>query len=820
MLIWSMCHQVTRSRFIDEQCCGPDFGTFVANFLGPDDFLPSERKEDLPLFIPAEFPQNSIVRRCASNVLRVHFLVVDIDKGSVDTFVRPFSLVGQYGHVIYTSFSHDPNGQHKYRVIVKLSRPVDVSEWRSFFPRALGFLELDTLADKKCSDCCHMYYVPGGDRSKYSVFGEDGPGLDVDAMLKRALPPGVHDTQIEGYQDVLPEAARGKIEQGLIDSWEALLSNLTDEIDARPYPGPLYDLKSHKVFGLARGCPHIMDPERLRAVIYSSLRRRYDRAGTAENPVELREHSKGTVDLAIEQGMAVPWYPPLVNEVPVRPFTEFGIAERFVDQHHEAVAFEPSWDSWLTWNERYWDQTAGAMLVQEKMKATIRTIASEADPHYKEYWIAKELYEAVREDANISEDAKAKAEFDLKEKTELIEGIRSFGLKSETMRKVSAAITLARGVPQVMTSHARFNQNPWLINFKNGTLDLLDKKFRKHRREDYITRIVPFDYDEDAKCPRFDMFLNQCMLDNSSMVDFLWRAMGYTACGVTDEQKVFFLHGDGANGKSTFLNVMLDLFGRGGPGYGLAASSENLLTTKGASQHPTWRMSMAGMRLVAALEVEEGRALAESLLKELSGGDIVTGRKMRQDEWSYRPEFTLWLAINHLPHVRGTDEGIWRRIVVVPWLADFRGSVDKSLSRTLLMEAPGIWARLGREAMAWKWGGLTLPREVIAASADYREEQDPLKDFVERWCVTEKTGDVQRDHLWAAYEEYCSDTRTRTFHERKRFYAALEKQFTVKRVHGMRMFAGIRLKSPKERIDTMPRSILQKAQKPDPSKPN
>jgi putative DNA primase/helicase len=815
-----MCADVTRSRFVDLQRSTPDFGTFVAGFLGPDDFQPSEKKEDLPLFLPAEFPEGVVVRRCAANVLRVHFLVVDLDKGTLDDLARPLSLVGQYGHVIYTSFSHDPDGQHKYRVIVKLSRPVDVSEWRSFFPRALGFLELDTLADMKCSDCCHMYYIPGGDRSKYVVVGEDGPGLDVDAMLRRALPPGMQDTKIEGYQDVIPEAARGKIEQGLKDWWEGLLSNLCDEIADRPYPGPIYDLKSHRVFGLARGCPHIMDPERLRLVVYNILRRRYARAGANPEIDALRDKSFAQVDLAIDQGIALPWYPPLVNEVPVRPFTEFGLAERFVDQHHANVAYEPSWGSWLTWNERYWDQAAGAMLVQGKMKATIRTIASEADPHYKEYWLAKELYEAVCEDANVSEDLKAKAEFDLKEKTELIEGIRSFGLKSETMRKVSAAIMLASDDQNVMSSHTKFNTHPWLLNFNNGTLNLLDGKFRDHKREDYLTRIAPFAYDEDAKCPRFDRFLSECMLGNQNMVDFLWRAIGYTACGVTDEQKVFFLHGDGANGKSTFLNVLLDLFGRGGSGYGFAANSENLLTNKGSNRHETWRMDMAVVRLVACLEVEEGRALAESLLKELSGSDTITGRRMRENNWSYRPEFTLWLAINHLPHVRGTDEGIWRRICVVQWLANFKGAPERDLSRTLLSEAPGIWARIGREALAWKRHGLIIPREVIASTADYREEQDPLKDFIERWCVTEKTGNVQRDHLWAAYEEYCSDTKTKTFHERKRFYGALEKQFTVKRMDGARMFSGIRLKSPKERIEAMPRSILQKAQKPDPSKPN
>jgi hypothetical protein len=113
-----------------------------------------------------------------------------------------------------------------------------------------------------------------------------------------------------------------------------------------------------------------------------------------------------------------------------------------------------------------------------------------------------------------------------------------------------------------------------------------------------------------------------------------------------------------------------------------------------------------------------------------------------------------------------------------------------------------------------------IPREVVASTTQYRQEQDPLKDFMERWCVVEKTAQVERSALWAAYEEYCNDTKTHTFHERKRFYAAVEKQYAIKIVDGYRYFSGARLKTPKERLDSLPRSILSRAQTPENEKSN
>lgn len=813
MLVWAGCRFVAHSGFIDYQEVEPDFATFVASNLDPTTFIPAEKKDELPLIIPAEFIQGPIVRRVAHNVIAVHMGVLDLDSGSPEEQAQTLNIVKKYGHYIHTSFSHNPDGQHKHRAFVKLSRPVNVTEWAKFFPRMISYFQALGTADKKCSDPCHMYYVPGGVITHFKHEGQDGPALDVDGVLSLAMPEGFSEATIENYDEVLPEEERAPIGDGLRDLWNARLDHLIKEIEERPVPGPIYDLKVHRVFGIARGVPHIMSASRLRNSVLFALERRYRKAvGEDADMVPVwREKAIEQIEKAIDDGSDTPWYPPVVNEIPSRPLTEFGLAERLIDTYHTDIRWEPSWKTWLGWNGKFWNQEAGNEVVRERMFEVIRAIPKETKAHEAEYLAAKELYNSTLGDANTSDTVRVQSEFKYEELRKRLEDVYSFALKSETQARELHAVGIATHKPKIITDFRAFNKNPWLVNFKNGTLNLSTGEFGPAKREDFITRMVPYDFDPKAECPRFDMFMKDFMQGNERMIQFLWRAMGYSACGVTDEQKMFLLHGDGANGKSTFLNLLLEIFGQGPTGYAMAANSENLLSTKGSSKHETWRMSLASVRLVGCQEVDEGRGFAESLIKELTGSDTITGRKLYQDEWSYKPEFALWLAINHLPHVRGTDEGIWRRLCVIECNASFKDKPDRDLPRRLLQEAPGIWARLAKEARMWRKERLVMPREIIVANTLYRHEQDPLRDFVERWCVLDTEAYEARSTVWAAYEEYCTEYKTRTFHERKRFYAALEKQFAPKKVHGERFFAGLRVKTAKERIESSPKAVLQRA---------
>ncbi len=810
---------MSSSYYVDSQQTLPDFASFVRGFLDPDCYIRAEKKDELPLFMAAEYASAG-VRRCAANVLRVGFAIYDIDKGTWDDLYPSLAKAQEVGYVIYTSFSHGPE-QLKVRLIVKLKRPVEIHEWSSFWIRSAVHMGLHEIVDKKCADPCHMFFTPGGNNPEaYQVDGADGPGMDVDAVLALDLPANIVAPVID-HQVVLDEEERGEIGQGLKEVWRGQLDNLAAEIRKRPYPGEIYDLKSHGVYGIARGVPHIVSEDRVRNIVRAALSHRYRKHAGDADPAAIdaqRDTSFEQVDIAIGEGQNSPWYPPATEDVERLPLTEFGLSERLLAEHEEDLSFEYKWKKWLVWNDQFWNLEGGDSLVAQRMKASIRAIPEEADAFHAERWIAKEAFEEAAKDPDIDEGVKSQLEYELKGLEGQIESIHKFALGCETNKKRNSGISLASDESSVMVSHKKFNANKWLINFRNGTLDLQTGRLRPHARGDFITRMLPFSFNPDAKCPRFDKLLSDCMLGRKSLVDFLWRLLGYTATGFTSEQMLILMVGDGENGKTTFVETILAAFGNE-DGYGFVANSENLLTNKGGSRHETWRMSLFGKRLVSCEEVDEGRNLNESLIKELTGGNRITGRRMREDEWSFAAEFQLWVSTNHLPHIRGVDEGIWRRMKVVPWDASFpKGapSTDGNLKEKLLQEICGIWARIALEAAAWAKDGLTFPQEVEEATAAFRREEDPLRPFLEAWCAYEASAFVLKKELWGAYDTYCQDApRNQVFHVSKRFHAAMAKNKQLKASHkreGALGYLGMRIMTSEERMAANPRAQFLKSQ--------
>jgi putative DNA primase/helicase len=193
---------------------------------------------------------------------------------------------------------------------------------------------------------------------------------------------------------------------------------------------------------------------------------------------------------------------------------------------------------------------------------------------------------------------------------------------------------------------------------------------------------------------------------------------------------LFFLHGAGANGKSTFLNTMIALMGD----YGRQLEPELLMQTRN-EKHPTGMADLEGSRFAVATEIEDGRWLAESRVKQLTGGDRMAARHVQKDNRQFWPSHTLWLGANHRPQVRGTDNGIWRRMRLIP----FNISVpperqDKELGKRLLRELPGIlaWAITG--CVEWQAGGLQEPDTVRLATQEYRDDEDTLSAFLTEHC--------------------------------------------------------------------------------------
>jgi putative DNA primase/helicase len=787
------------------------FAGLVADLRKPTTFIETDKKESLPLFSPAEYADTRI-RRIASNVLAVHFLVFDMDAGPWDMQEKALQWIMQeYNCMIYSSFNHDPEGQHKFRVLVELSKAVHIRDWHKFFPRAVAFFGLHekdpttgkTLTDMACKDPCRAYFQPGGDREKYvEVVCLENRPLNVNEVLDSQLPEGMDEGPSYEVKDVLDEDERGEITPSIKSAWNRKLRQLADDIVAAPYPGPYYELKSHRVYGLARGVPHIISEEKLRTTVRKAIDERYQKNKVGPEFHGLQARSYDHVDAAIAQGKELPWYPERSeNTISSHPLTEGGLRLRLLDRHCQDIAHEFTWKAWLVWTGKFWNMEAGAGLVLELVFQIVLQLREEMDAFAKDLYLAQQTLQRLEADPGAEVELKAKAELDEKILIKQIDKLNDFWERAQTNKVVSAAVSLARHDQRIMVSHDKFNRNPYLLNFHNGIVDLRTGELSEHDREEYLTRIIPHEF-VPGDHPVFTKVLDDVFCKDAQLADYFLQLVGYSALGLTTEQKLIMCIGDGANGKSTLFNLLLHLFGTGERGYGIAVQSENILSSSGSQQHATWRMSFFGKRLALCQEVDEGRTFNESLIKELTGGDMITGRKMRQDEWSYTPTHTLWLAANHLPKVRGIDEGIWRRLEVIPFRASFRGmAADPKLLDKLKAESGAIWATISRYAARYLQEGLgPRPQAVEDATTEYREEQDPFKPFFDARCdITDPTAWTSREALWKSYTIYCEETRERTFYNQKSFTGGMRKKYKEAKRHGHRGFYGIRLLTNKER---------------------
>lgn len=395
-----------------------------------------------------------------------------------------------------------------------------------------------------------------------------------------------------------------------------------------------------------------------------------------------------------------------------------GNSERFVAQHGDNVRYVHTWGKWLVWNGTHWaeDETGR---VQQLAKVTARSIYAEAAAA-----------------AAAGNDGAAAA-------------LSKWARASGSASRRASMLTLAQSEPEIAITHKQLNNNPLLVACANGTLDLATGHLRPSDRADLITRALPVPYDPAAQCPLWLSFLQRIVPD-VGMREFLQRAVGVTLSGLCI-QALLFLHGNGANGKSTFMETLLSLFGD----HGAKTTAETLLTQDRGSGVPNDVAALVGKRLVVASELSEGRRLNEALVKDLTGGDTIAARFLRQEFFNFRPDFTLWMYGNHKPVITGTDDGIWRRILLVPFAVQIpEEQRDPHLAEKLRGELPGIlaWAVAGWQQ--YQTAGLTPPTAVSNATAAYRDESDVLGQFLAECTIQGDGLKAGGGALYQAYEKW------------------------------------------------------------------
>ena len=328
--------------------------------------------------------------------------------------------------------------------------------------------------------------------------------------------------------------------------------------------------------------------------------------------------------------------------------------------------------------------------------------------------------------------------------------VANWALGSENSGKIEAALRCAGRLEAFTSTIGRYDANPMLAATPTATLDLHIGTARPPARGDFLTMALGTSYDPAADCPRWRSFLDEVFDGDTELVGYLQRAVGYCLTGDTSEQKVFLCYGGGANGKSTFLEVLTWLLGD----YSANAAFDTFDAGR-RSDATNDLAALKGRRLVTVIETEEDRRLAEARVKAVTGGDLVTARFLYGEFFSYRPQFKIWLAMNHKPVIRGTDRGIWRRLQLIPFTRNFEGREDRMLRATLRAELSGVlnWALEGLRA--WHAQGLGASAAVTRATREYQEESDQVGRWMGDCCMVGKRQSESAEQAYKDYTIWC-----------------------------------------------------------------
>lgn len=427
-----------------------------------------------------------------------------------------------------------------------------------------------------------------------------------------------------------------------------------------------------------------------------------------------------------------------------KDLTDMGNAQRLAEVVKGKAIYCPAMKGWMVYRKGRWRVDNGAFIMR-MAKLVIRKMYSEAA-----------IIEGDDERNALLKHAKA----------------------SQSSRTLKAMIELAQS--ERIADLERFDSNPWILNLLGSTIDLKSWEMSENRPEDLLTKMAGVEYDEKASCPTWMEFLDRVTNGNRELQTYLKRIVGYCLTGDTSERCLFIIQGVGANGKTTFLNVLAEILGD----YAVNTPIESLMH-RSTSGVPNDIARLRGARLVTASEGEMGQKLAESLVKRLTGRDRVTARFLFKEYFEFEPNFKIFLATNHAPLIRGADEGIWDRIRLIPFSVRIPlEERDPQLSDKLRAEMSGIfnWALEG--CQEWQEHGLPTPEIVTRATSEYRAEMDILARFLEESTVPVPGARVASAALYARYREWCDNSGER-FESKKMFGLQLkERGFQSRKVQG------------------------------------
>ncbi|MGV0878052.1 phage/plasmid primase, P4 family [Martelella sp. FLE1502] len=492
-------------------------------------------------------------------------------------------------------------------------------------------------------------------------------------------------------------------------------------------------------------------------------------------PVLEAEEEESVLDLSAEE---------ITEECAALPETDIGNANRFLTRYGDRVR-HVTHVGWHGFDGKRWLEDQSGAKVRVWAHRTAEMIDEEAisldcsERERADIDAGRQAREEMRELGKRGKDwdAEKLAKFDKLQKLidadDLADKDRRGRQSSRHNHAKSSAGSskinnmLAEAAPYCSLSVQDLNTDLYALNTVNGTLRFFTVtsaagkpvwqcRLDRHRSTDLISKLAEAQVFSDAGCPTFLQFLIRVMPDPDRRA-FLQRYMGYCLLGLTGEQCLVFFYGAGRNGKSTFVDLMVEILGD----YAVSMSIDSFAgdSRRGGAEATPDLARLPGARLVAASEPEMGVQLKDALIKTLTGGEPIAVRRLHQDFFELIPHFKIILSGNHKPQIRDDSDGIWRRVHLVPWEIQIpEEEVDRDLPRKLRQERDGVLAWMIKGALDYLQNGLQVPDSIRLATAEYREESDPIGAFLRNACdITGKDDDTERpDVLYEAYCRYAS----------------------------------------------------------------
>jgi putative DNA primase/helicase len=441
--------------------------------------------------------------------------------------------------------------------------------------------------------------------------------------------------------------------------------------------------------------------------------------------------------------------------------SDLGNARRLVRRHGLNIRYMHARRKWAVWDGERWRIDENGAVIR----------------------LAKQTVEAMHDEAKALTNDTARAD------------LRKHALNCQSAARIEAMVRLAESEAEVVADPRLFDANPWLMGLRNGVLDLKTGGFREARRDDFITMSANVDFDQGAVCPHWLEFLDTVTDRDRELIGYLQRLVGYVLTGTAHEEVMIVLWGTGRNGKSTFRETVHEMMGD----YAISADAGLLVTrqTPGGATPDVARLQ--GRRLVSINETAQNDQLNEARVKFITSNDRIAARNLYSEPFDFLPTHKTFLTTNHKPAIRGADEGIWRRVHLIPFTIQIPiEKIERDFrARRLLPEMSGIlnWALIG--LAHYQRVGLNPPECVLSATKSYRQEMDWLGQWIEEHCERDPTAIVPTSVLHSNYAQWSLENHGYTM-KAPRFGRELSDRGFEKRKQGkdgVRCIVGLKLAS-------------------------